>query len=175
MTVVARFRVGAFMRRVRTAMPLAALAIVSTTAACRRTDFTEALTPVAATSLSLAARPVSDSVFVTVMLGGAAPQALGSFTGEVAHAGDWAFVHCEEQQTNALLACKAHGATVRIAAAWAAGAHAGALVRLAFVRTAPAAAPAFLLSLSEAHGARGTAMLDSVEVKRQSVLSGGVP
>jgi hypothetical protein len=118
---------------------------------------------------------MSDSVFVDVVLGGAAPQTLGSITGEVAHAGDWTFVQCEAQQADALLACKAHGATVRVAAAWAAGTHAGALVRLAFVRVTPSATPTFMLAVSEAHGARGMAVLDSVEVKRQSVVAGGAP
>ncbi|MCZ8204115.1 hypothetical protein [Gemmatimonas sp.] len=154
---------------------LAILAVVLTAGACRRTDLTDAVVPVAATSLSLQARPMNDSVFVDVVLGGAAPQTLGSITGEVAHAGDWTFVQCEAQQADALLACKAHGATVRVAAAWAAGTHAGALVRLAFVRATPSATPTFMLAVSEAHGARGMAVLDSVEVKRQSVVAGGAP
>jgi hypothetical protein len=32
-----------------------------------------------------------------------------------------------------------------------------------------------MLAVSEAHGARGMAVLDSVEVKRQSVVAGGAP
>jgi hypothetical protein len=158
-------------RRVRDAW-VAALLLA---AGCRRTDFTEALTPLSATSLSLQARPVSDSVYVDVVLGGAAPAAIGSLTGDVTHAGGWSFVQCEAQQVDALLACKAHGTTVRLAAAWTAGTHVGALVRLAFVRSTSNAIPSFLLSVSEAHGARGGAMLDSVEVKRQSILAGGNP
>jgi hypothetical protein len=43
------------------------------------------------------------------------------------------------------------------------------------VRVTPSATPTFLLAVSEAHGARGMAVLDSVEVKRQSVVAGGAP
>ena len=138
-------------------------------AACHRPDFTEATTPVASTSLALVSSQVADSAFVDVTLGGGAPVAIGSFTGEVVHDGAWRFVACDAQQPQALLACKDHGSTVRVAAAWAGGTHAGALVRLTYVRTAPTAPSTWTFAVSEAHGARGTPLLDNVEVKRLSV------
>ena len=149
---------------------LAVLAVAA--AACRRPDFTEATTPVASTSLALVSTQAADTAFVDVMLGGGAPVSLGSFTGEVVHDGAWRFTACDAQQPQALLACKEHGTTVRVAAAWAAGTHAGALVRLSYVRTAPTAPASWTFSVSEAHGARGTLVLDSVEVKRLSVAGG---
>lgn len=148
---------------------LGALA-VGTLVACRR-DFTDPVVPMAATSLALQARTNADTLYVDVVLGGGAPVALGSFTGEVAHRGDWTFAQCDAQQPQALLACKSSGETVRVAAAWAAGTHAGALVRLTFVRTTPAASPLFTLGLTEAHGARGENLLETLEVRRQSVMA----
>jgi len=138
-------------------------------AACHRPDFTEATTPVASTSLTLVSTQAADTAFVDVTLGGGAPVALGSFTGEVVHDAAWRFVACDAQQPQALLACKEHGSTVRVAAAWAGGTHAGALVRLSYVRTAPTAPVTWTFAVSEAHGARGTPLLDNVEVKRLSV------
>ena len=138
-------------------------------AACHRPDFTEATTPAASTSLALVSTQAADTAFVDVTLGGGAPVALGSFTGEVVHDAAWRFVACDAQQPQALLACKEHGSTVRVAAAWAGGTHAGALVRLSYVRTAPTAPVTWTFAVSEAHGARGTPLLDNVEVKRLSV------
>ncbi|WP_306520974.1 hypothetical protein [Gemmatimonas sp.] len=149
---------------------LAVLAVAA--AACHRPDFTEATTPVASTSLALVSTQAADTAFVDVMLGGGAPVSLGSFTGEVVHDGAWRFTACDAQQPQALLACKEHGTTVRVAAAWAGGTHAGALVRLSYVRTAPTAPASWTFAVSEAHGARGTLVLDSVEVKRLSVAGG---
>ncbi len=149
---------------------LAVLAVAA--AACHRPDFTEATTPVASTSLALVSTHAADTAFVDVMLGGGAPVSLGSFTGEVVHDGAWRFTACDAQQPQALLACKEHGTTVRVAAAWAGGTHAGALVRLSYVRTAPTAPASWTFAVSEAHGARGTLVLDSVEVKRLSVAGG---
>jgi hypothetical protein len=138
-------------------------------AACHRPDFTEATTPVASTSLALVSTQAADTAFVDVTLGGGAPVSLGSFTGEVVHDGAWRFTACDAQQPQALLACKDHGTTVRIAAAWAGGTHAGSLVRLTYVRTAPSAPATWTFAVSEAHGARGAQLLDSGEVKRLSV------
>lgn len=150
-----------------TALFLTALLLLS---ACRQPDLTEAASPVAATTLSLATRQHTvDTTHVIVTLGGGAPESLGSFTAEVAHAGDWSFAQCDAEQAQALLACKAHGETVRVAAAWAGGTHAGALVRLTFVRSIPTAAPSFAFVVSEAHGARGDDLLERIEVRRQSV------
>ncbi len=146
---------------------LALLVLAAT--ACHRPDFTEATTPVAATSLALVSTQSADSAFVDVTLGGGAPAPLGSFTGEVVHDGAWRFASCEAQQPQALLACKDHGTTVRVAAAWAGGTHAGALVRLTYLRGAPNAPATWTFAVSEAHGARGARLLDSVEVKRLSV------
>ena len=146
-------------------LPLFLLAL----AACHRPDFTEATTPVASTSLALVSTQVADTAFVDVTLGGGAPVAIGSFTGEVVHDGAWRFVACDAQQPQALLACKDHGSTVRVAAAWAGGTHAGALVRLSYVRTAPTGPATWTFAVSEAHGARGTPLLENVEVKRLSV------
>lgn len=163
------------------ALALLSLPLVS---ACRR-DFTEAVVPAAATSLALSTQQAGDTTYVDLVLGGGAPAALASVTGEVAHRGDFTFVQCAAQQPQALLACKAHGdtahgETVRVAAAWAGGTHAGALVRLAFVRTGAAAAAAstpapaspFSLAVTEAHGARGEALLGEIEVRRESVVAG---
>lgn len=142
--------------------------------ACRR-DFTEAVVPATAASLALATHQAADTTFVDLTLGGGAPVALASITGDIAHRGGYAFVQCVAQQPQALLACKAHGETVRVAAAWAGGTHAGALVRLAFVRSAsvgaPSAAAAFMLTVSEAHGARGEVLLNDIEVRRESVVA----
>jgi hypothetical protein len=161
---------------------LTAWALLGTTAACRRTDLTEAATPMAATSLALAAQQMGDSAHVYITLGGGAPAPLGSLTGDVVNPDGWRFVSCTAQQTDALLACKAHDATVRIAAAWAAGTHAGELVRVSYVRARPSAtlAPsAFTMSITEAHGVRGQSLLDELEVRRQSgerlAGTGGAP
>ena len=137
--------------------------------ACHRPDFTEATTPAASTSLALVSTQAADTAFVDVTLGGGAPVAIGSFTGEVVHDAAWRFLACDAQQPQALLACKDHGSTVRVAAAWAGGTHAGALVRLTYVRTSPTAPATWTFAVSEAHGARGTPLLDTVEVKRLSV------
>lgn len=145
-----------------------ALLVLAVTA-CHRPDFTEATTPVASTSLALVSTQSADSAFVDVTLGGGAPVSIGSFTGEVVHDGAWRFASCDAQQPQALLACKEHGTTVRVAAAWAGGTHAGALVRLTYVRTVPTAPASWTFAVSEAHGAGGTRLLESVEVKRLSV------
>lgn len=147
----------------------AALAVVAILAACHRPDLTEAAVPATATQLSLVSQLATDTAHVDLTLGGGKPTSLGSVTGEVVHLGDWQFVACEAQQPQALLACKPHGATVRVAAAWAGGTHAGALVRLTFVRTVPNAEPTWMLAVSEAHGAQGVRVLESVEVRKQSV------
>jgi hypothetical protein len=154
---------------------VAVLALLTVTlfTACRRTDFTEAAVPSAATTLALTTQQAADTTYVDVTLGGGAPAALGSFTGEVTHAASWRFAQCDAQQPQALLACKAHGETVRMAAAWAGGTHAGALVRLTFVRTTTTATPSFQIIVSEAHGARCDDLLDSIEVRRQSVAAAG--
>lgn len=146
-----------------------AVAAAMLLAACHRNDFTEATTPAAATSLALVTQQRADSAFVDVTLGGGAPASLGSFTGEVVQEGEWRFVGCDAQQAQALLACKEHGTTLRLAAAWAGGTHAGALVRVTYVKTSPAAASRFTFTVSEATGARGVSLLDSLEVKRVSV------
>lgn len=148
---------------------LALLCLAGT--ACHRPDFTEATTPVASTSLALVSTQFADTAFVDVTLGGGAPATLGSFTGEVVHDAAWRFMQCDAQQPQSLLACKEHGSTVRVAAAWAGGTHAGSLVRLTYVRTAPTAPPTWTFAVTEAHGTRGTRMLESVEVKRLSVES----
>jgi hypothetical protein len=142
-------------------------------AACHRPDFTESVAPVAATSLTLVSQVRADSTHVDITLGGGSPASIGSFTGEVEHEGDWTFVACDAQQPQALLACKEHGRTLRVAAAWAAGTHAGALVRLTYVKRTSTAFPRFTFAVSEAHGARGGSLLDSLEVRRTSVMSGG--
>lgn len=147
----------------------AALAVVAILTACHRPDLTEAAVPAAATQLSLVSQLATDTAHVDLTLGGGKPTSLGSVTGEVVHLGDWQFVGCEAQQPQALLACKPHGATVRVAAAWAGGTHAGALVRLTFVRAVPNAEPTWMLAVSEAHGAQGVRVLESVEVRKQSV------
>ena len=142
-------------------------------AACHRPDFTESVTPVAATSLTLVSQARAESSYVDITLGGGTPASIGSFTGEVVHEGEWTFVACDAQQPQALLACKEHGSTLRIAAAWAGGTHAGALVRLTYVKRTATAVPRFTFAVSEAHGARGASLLDSLEVRRTSVMSGG--
>ena len=147
----------------------AAVVVVAMLTACHRPDLTEAAVPAAATQLSLVSQLATDTAHVDLTLGGGKPTSLGSVTGEVAHLGDWQFVACEAQQPQALLACKPHGATVRVAAAWAGGTHAGALVRLTFVRAVPNAEPTWMLAVSEAHGAQGVRVLESVEVRKQSV------
>ncbi|GAB1342480.1 hypothetical protein [Gemmatimonas sp.] len=140
---------------------------------CRQPDLTQSAAPAAATSLALYTQPQLDTARVHVTLGGDAPVALGSFTAEVAHAGAWQFAQCDAVQAQALLACKAHGETVRVAAAWAGGTHAGTLVTLTFVRSAPSATPLFAFVVSEAHGARGENVLEHIDVRRQSVAVGG--
>jgi hypothetical protein len=140
---------------------------------CRQPDLTQSVAPAAATSLALHTQQLLDTARVHVTLGGDAPVALGSFTAEVVHSGAWQFAQCDAAQAQALLACKAHGETVRVAAAWAGGTHAGALVTLTFVRSAPNAAPNFSFAVSEAHGARGEDLLEHIDVRRQSVAPGG--
>lgn len=161
---------------------IAACVWVGATAACRKTDFTEAATPVAATALALHAQQAGDSAHVYLTLGGGSPATLGSFTGDVVSPDGWRFVACAAQQAEALLACKAHDATVRVAAAWAGGTHAGDLVRVTYARAVPGATiatSAFTMSITEAHGVRGQSLLDELEVRRESVArtasAGGTP
>lgn len=151
----------------------AALLVMGAGVGCRQPDLTQAVAPSAATSLVLHTQQQLDTARVHVTLGGDAPVALGSFTAEVAHAGAWKFAQCDAAQAQALLACKAHGETVRVAAAWAGGTHAGALVTLMFVRSAPNATPLFSFVVSEAHGARGEDVLEHIDVRRHSVTVGG--
>lgn len=151
-------------------LALCSLALV--VSACRQPDLTEAATPAAATSLALISTQSADTAFVDITLGGGNPTSLGSFTGEVVHDGAWRLLSCDAQQPQALLACKEYGSTVRVAGAWAGGTHAGALVRLAYVRASAAALPSWTFTVSEAHGARGTRLLENVEVKRVSVEGG---
>lgn len=158
------------MRYAKTSLLLGAAFLASMTA-CRKTDFTESVVPVVATSLSLLTQQRADSAFVDITLGGGAPSVLGSLTGDVVHPASWRFAGCEASQPGALLACKEHDATVRVAAAWAAGTHAGELVRLTYVRRAPDAAPAeFTMSITEAHGVRGESLTDVMEIRKQSVV-----
>ena len=138
--------------------------------ACTKPDFTEAVTPQVATSLALLSQQRGDTATLDITLGGGAPAALGSFTGEVVQPASWRFVQCDAQQPQALLACKAHDSTVRVAAAWAGGTHAGALVRLTYVRSgATAPADQWTMSVSEAHSVRGQSLTDSLLVRAQSV------
>lgn len=148
--------------------PASLAALTLSAAACRQPDFTEAATPVVATSLALVSQVRVDTGVVDVTLGGGAPTSLGSFTGEVVHDGAWRFVGCEAQQAQALLACKEYGSTVRVAAAWPGGTHAGALVRLTYVKAAPSVLSQWTFAVSEATGVRGSSMLDSLDVKRLS-------
>ncbi|WP_353269105.1 hypothetical protein [Gemmatimonas sp.] len=163
-------------------LSVAACVLVGATTACRKTDFTEAATPMAATALALQAQQVGDSAHVYITLGGGSPATLGSLTGDVVSPDGWRFVSCAAQQAEALLACKAHDATVRVAAAWAGGTHAGELVRVTYARAVPGAtitASAFTMSITEAHGVRGQSLLDELEVRRESVVrtdgAGGTP
>jgi len=157
------------MTQARRSLLRRSLALLAVATACHRPDFTEAATPVASTSLALVSTQAADTAFVDVTLGGGAPASLGSFTGEVVHDGTWKFTACDAQQPQALLACKEHGSTVRIAAAWAGGTHAGSLVRLTYLRSVPNAPATWTFAVTEAHGARGARLIDSVEVKRLSV------
>ncbi|AMW04174.1 hypothetical protein GEMMAAP_03655 [Gemmatimonas phototrophica] len=139
-------------------------------AGCAKPDFTEAVTPEVATSLALLSQQRGDTVSLDITLGGGAPAALGSFTGEVVQPASWRFVQCDAQQPQALLACKAHDSTVRVAAAWAGGTHAGALVRLTYVRAGTALpSDVWTMSVSEAHSVRGQSLADSLQVRAQSV------
>lgn len=160
---------GAGVRR-QGAGVLAVAALVAMLGACNKPDFTEAVTPQVATSLALVSQVAGDTAHVDITLGGGAPETLGSLTGEVVQPSSWRFVQCDAQQPQALLACKAHDSTVRVAAAWAGGTHAGALVRLTYVRSGGAAAPeTWMMSVAEAHGVRGESLRDALLVRAQSV------
>ena len=73
--------------------------------------------PLVRSTLALLARPLtSDTVQVTLVLSTGPVRTLGSITAELSNTTDWTFTGCTTAQGEALLACKAHPGSVRVAA-----------------------------------------------------------
>jgi hypothetical protein len=154
----------------KTTLPVTSLALtlVFALAACHQTADLLDTTPVAPRSvLSLQPAPLQgDTMRLAITLGAGPTRSVGSLTGDVLLAPQWTFLGCTAAQGDPLLACQAHGQSVKVAAAWAMGTHTGDLVRLTFVRTAPSAAATWQLSVEEMHSVGGLSLVDSVDVRR---------
>ena len=144
--------------------------------ACHRTaDLLEVDVPVAKSELALRAETRGDTMRVLITLGDGPATSLGSLTAEVTRPAGHRYVGCDPAQGDALLACKEHGAAVRVAGAWAAGTGRGAIVALRFVRDGASANSAsatdalsgWTLVVTEVHGARGQSLVDSLVVRRE--------
>lgn len=148
--------------RIPATLLLAIVAVAAT--GCRNTLFDSPQPEVRSTMALHTRAGTGDTVQLTIALGEGPVRALGSITGEVTGMSNMRFVECTGAQGEPLLACKAHEQSVRIASAWVAGTHAGDLLTLTFVRTSPAAQPAWQLSLREAHDVGGKSVLEALDV-----------
>lgn len=155
--------------RTRSVQWLAVCGAVAVAACARNADLTDSLPPVVLSTLDLRTQSAGDTMQVAITLSEGPTRNVGSLTAEVLGSDAWRYVGCEAAQTDALLACKANGATVRVAAAWAGGTHAGALVTLSYVRVATSPAMPWRLTVLETHGTLGHSLMDSLLVK------GGAP
>jgi len=148
-----------------------ALALVLALAACHQTADLVTTNPVAPRSV-LSLQPATmqgDTMRVAIALGAGPTRSVGSLTGDVQLAPQWAFIGCTAAQGEPLLACKAHAQSVKVAAAWAMGTHTGNLVTLTFVRMVPSAAATWTLSVEEVHSVGGVSLVDSIDVRRDVV------
>ena len=148
-----------------------ALALALALAACHQTADLLNTNPVAPRSV-LSLQPATmqgDTMRLAIALGAGPTRSVGSLTGDVQLAPQWAFIGCTAAQGEPLLACHAHGQSVKVAAAWAMGTHTGQLVTLTFVRMAPSAAATWTLSVEEMHSVGGVSLVDSIDVRRYNL------
>ncbi len=148
-----------------------ALTLVLALAACRQTADLLNTNPVAPRSV-LSLQPATmqgDTMRLAIALGAGPTRSVGSLTGDVQVAPQWAFIGCTAAQGEPLLACHAHGQSVKVAAAWTMGTHSGNLVTLTFVRLALSADATWTLSVEEMHSVGGVSLMDSVDVRRDVV------
>lgn len=161
------------------------LALVLGTAACHRADLTDAAKPELRRTLALATQARGDTTTVSVTLDDGPSSSIGSVSATLHYDPAWRFVGCEGAQGAPLLACQPHtdagGAQLRLAAAWAEGTHAGALVRVVFARHAgsgpatgvhtnassniTASEAALRLIVGDVHSVRGGRLTDSLDVR----------
>jgi hypothetical protein len=147
-----------------------ALALALALAACHQTADLLNTNPVAPRSV-LSLQPATmqgDTMRLAIALGAGPTRSVGSLTGDVQLAPQWAFIGCTAAQGEPLLACQAHGQSVKVAAAWATGTHTGHLVTLTVVRMAPSAAATWTLSIVEMHSVGGVSLVDSIDVRRDN-------
>jgi hypothetical protein len=147
-----------------------ALALALALAACHQTADLLNTNPVAPRSV-LSLQPAAmqgDTMRLAIALGAGPTRSVGSLTGDVQLAPQWAFIGCTAAQGEPLLACQAHGQSVKVAAAWATGTHTGHLVTLTVVRMAPSAAATWTLSIVEMHSVGGVSLVDSIDVRRDN-------
>ncbi len=148
-----------------------ALTLVLALAACHQTADLLNTNPVVPRSV-LSLQPATmqgDTMRLAIALGAGPTRSVGSLTGDVQLAPQWAFIGCTAAQGEPLLACQAHGQSVKVAAAWAMGTHTGHLVTLTLVRLAPSAAATWRLSVEEMHSVGGVSLVDSIDVRRDNV------
>lgn len=146
-----------------------ACALVTLTACNRSPDLLSRLTPAASILELRTSRVSGDSAFVVLHLTGSGSPVLGSVTASVAlDPREWTFNACAPVAAEALVACHQGEAELRIAAAWASGAPAGALVTLTLMRKSGSAAPTLRLTAIELHSAFGHSLADSITVRRES-------
>ncbi len=138
-------------------------------AACNRAaDLLPRLAPAASILELRTLRVTGDSAVAVLHLSGTGSSVLGSVTASVAlDPREWTFVACAPVAAEALVACHQGDAELRIAAAWASGAPAGALVTLTFIRKSGTAPPIWRLSATELHSALGHSLADSITVRRE--------
>lgn len=144
-------------------------------AACRTSTDMVQLRPAPRATLALTVQStVNDTARIALTLGVGAVGPLGSVTGSVRPDAAWHLVRCEGAQGEPLLACRTDDASsrVRLAAAWAGGTHAGALVTLVFARQRGAPSTngvgtGWELTIDEAHAVAGHTLTDSLMVRRE--------
>jgi len=123
-------------------------------------------------ALQLRLRPTtSDTVELVLTLGIGPLTSIGSLTADLPMPAGVAFSSCDAAQGNPLLACHAQEGTLRLAAAWTTGTHAGDLVRLRFVTRGAAAVQgsAWPLQLREVHAVAGHSVRDSLDVRAGAI------
>jgi hypothetical protein len=150
-------------------------ALFALTACHRNADLLDVEAPVLHSVLALRTDVQGDTTRVAITLSEGSTKSVGSLTADVMNPAGYTFTGCAAGQGEALLACKAHGATVKVAGAWVAGTHAGSLIVLTYLGNGTADAGStgngWTLVVTEAHGARGQSLLDSLVVRRD----GGTP
>lgn len=164
--MIAQRTVAALVRALR---PIS-LTVLLPLAACHQSGdwLGSGTNPTDRSALHLRLRPaVSDTVELVVTLGLGPLTSIGSLTADLPVPSGLAFASCDAAQGQPLLACHAQAGTLRLAAAWTTGTHAGDLVRLRFTKSGAGAASdaAWLLQLREVHAVAGHSVRDSLDVR----------